>query len=309
MPPAWMIDPLLAPSTALWPLIEQTTRQALAKGALQPIATQTQIVEDGGIPFLVRVVDSLARKEKAQPARRDRPQPQQDNPFLPYEADLFVTDLSPTHVCLLNKFNVVDHHLLIITREYESQQAWLTLEDFVALARCLTEIKGLSFYNSGPVAGASQHHKHLQLIPLSSAAADPIPIATAIPAPSAAIAPPPLVPSLPFQHGLQPLTLAWTQAPCHDLGPELLRVYRQIMGTLGLDLAAAQPDQPYNLLITRDWMMGIRRSHPSYQGINVNSLGYAGWLLVKTPEDLEKLCQIGPLNLLTQVGVPRAQTV
>jgi len=98
MPPAWMIDPLLAPSTALWPLIEHTTRQALAKGALQPIATQTQIVEDGGIPFLVRVVDSLARKEKAQPARRDRPQQQQDNPFLPYEADLFVTDLSPTHV-------------------------------------------------------------------------------------------------------------------------------------------------------------------------------------------------------------------
>jgi len=307
MLPAWMIDDLLATSTALWPLIEQTTRQALASGALQPIATQTQIVHDGDIPFLVRVVDSLVRKEKAEQKQRDRPSPKSDNPFLPYEADLFVTDLSPTHVCLLNKFNVVDHHLLVITREYESQQEWLTYDDFAAFARCLTEIDGLGFYNSGPVAGASQHHKHLQLIPLASTEAGSIPITRAIQSSPAAMSTPQLLPTLPFQHGIQPLGLTWTQQPCPELGAGLLDAYRQIMDALGLNLTAAQPDSPYNLLITRDWMMGIRRSRPSYQGINVNSLGYAGWLLVKTPEDLAKLCQIGPLKLLTQVGLPRSQ--
>ena len=38
------------------------------------------------------------------------------NPFLPYDPDLVVADISDTHVALLNKFNVIDHHLLIVTR-------------------------------------------------------------------------------------------------------------------------------------------------------------------------------------------------
>jgi ATP adenylyltransferase len=31
---------------------------------------------------------------------------------------------------------------------------------------CLAEIDGLVFYNAGKLAGASQRHKHLQLVPL-----------------------------------------------------------------------------------------------------------------------------------------------
>jgi hypothetical protein len=37
---------------------------------------------------------------------------------------LFVSDISstqpPTHVCLLNKFNVIDNHLLIVTWRYHT---------------------------------------------------------------------------------------------------------------------------------------------------------------------------------------------
>jgi ATP adenylyltransferase/5',5'''-P-1,P-4-tetraphosphate phosphorylase II len=35
------------------------------------------------------------------------------NPFLPYEEELHVRALPPHHELLLNKFNVVDHHLLV----------------------------------------------------------------------------------------------------------------------------------------------------------------------------------------------------
>ena len=38
--------------------------------------------------------------------------------------------------------------------------------DFDALARGLAAIDGLAFYNGGTVAGASQPHKHLQLVPV-----------------------------------------------------------------------------------------------------------------------------------------------
>lgn len=289
---------------ALWPLVRQTTRQALASSALQSIATQTRILEDAGIPFVVRLVDSLVRKERYQQAQRDRPPTQPDNPFLPYDEALFVADLSPTHVCLLNKFNVVDHHLLVITRDYVSQQTWLTLEDFVALARCLKEIEGLAFFNSGPVAGASQHHKHLQLIPFQAGeSAMTLPIAQVIPDPTAATASPQVLSSLPFQHRIQSLPSSWSQ-DCDSLGTILLNTYRRLLGELGVNLAAPQPSYSYNLLVTRDWMMAIGRSQASYGEISVNSLGYAGWLLVKTPEQLEKLDQIGPLHLLIKVGLP-----
>ena len=88
------------------------------------------------------------------------------NPFLPYEPDLYVADVSPTHVCILNKYNVVDLHLLIITRAFEHQESRLRLPDFQALWRCLVEYDSLGFYNSGHLSGASQPHKHLQVVPL-----------------------------------------------------------------------------------------------------------------------------------------------
>lgn len=54
------------------------------------------------------------------------------NPFLPYEEDLWVSHLSDTHTLLLNKFNVVPHHLLVVTRQFESQQDPLNAADLDA---------------------------------------------------------------------------------------------------------------------------------------------------------------------------------
>lgn len=41
-------------------------------------------------------------------------------------------DLSSTHVLLLNKFNLVDRHVLVVTRTFEDQNEPLTLEDVSA---------------------------------------------------------------------------------------------------------------------------------------------------------------------------------
>jgi ATP adenylyltransferase len=81
-----------------------------------------------------------------------------------------VVNVSPTHVALLNKFNVLDHHLVIATCSFEPQEMPLTREDCATLLICLTEVDGLGFYSAGPAAEASQRHKHPQLI--SSSASD-----------------------------------------------------------------------------------------------------------------------------------------
>jgi sulfate adenylyltransferase (ADP) / ATP adenylyltransferase len=293
---------------SLWPRLKVTTQTALDRGALQPFATTYDWVEQDGVRFLVRVLANLQRKAEATEVQKAKQARGEDfNPFLPYEAELFVANLSPTHVAILNKFNVVGHHLLMITKAFELQDELLTQADFVALALCLAEVEGLSFYNGGKDAGASQRHKHLQLVPLPLVSEmSALPIDTAIaeaPHLSAVVH----TPTFPFCHGIywlddidfsQPLAIA----------PILHQRYLHLMTTLQLVASetATEPVGAYNLLVTRQWMLLIPRSQEAHAGIAVNSLGFAGALLVRTPLQLEHLRQIGPMNLLKAVSYPNA---
>lgn len=297
------MDDFALSSLSLWPQVLQTTQHALKSGALRPIETQACQLSDGSLEFTVRVVDNIARKESVQRDREKQPSDKRFNPFLPYEEALFVANLSDTHLCLLNKFNVVDHHLLIVTRQYESQNEWLTETDFEALAHGLWEIPGLGFYNGGKEAGASQHHKHLQLIPYSSHLTEP-PMSSFIERHHKTLEAHARIPALPFFHSIRLLTRPWHPDNSAETACKLFETYRQVMMDLEIDLETAQPNVSYNLLVTRDWMMGVRRSRGSYQDIGVNSLGYAGWLLVKNQADLIKLKHIGPMNLLRVAGHP-----
>jgi ATP adenylyltransferase len=55
--------------------------------------------------------------------------------------------------------------------------------------------------------------------------------------------------------------------------------------------------------MTRQWLMLIPRSQESYNGIEVNALGFVGALLVRNVSQLEQLQTIGPFPLLKKVGV------
>jgi len=284
----------LEPGT-LWSRIQAATQHALACGALQPIHTRELWLEADGYPFLIHLAPSLARKKKRATSER---QPRHD-PFLPYEKDLFVGDLSETHLCLLNKYNVFADHILIVTRQFEEQEAWLNEQDFAALAFCLQEIDGLAFYNSGKTAGASQPHKHLQLVPLPLApGGPPLPVE---PLWETAVYPQTIghIPHLPFQHAIARLRRADSS--------ELAQTYHTLMRHLGLmpaKLAGEICPAAYNLLATRKYMQVIPRTHEDYQGIPVNALGFAGSLLARGETDVQLLQKMGPLQLLAEVTVP-----
>ena len=277
--------------------IHQQTQHALHCGALQPILTDYEIIQQQNIPFLVRIITNIARKEQA----KKQPLAKFINPFLPYESDLFVANLSPTHLCLLNKFNAVDDHILIVTRQYEEQENWLNLQDFEAMGVYLQEIDGLGFYNGGKTAGSSQPHKHLQFIPLPLVPEIPEtplePFIDLLPAKITRIA------AFNFAHALIPFEFQ-PNAPS-----EALEKYYQLLHSLGLINLKPQTigqTAPYNLLITRKWMMVVPRSQESFQSIAVNSLGFAGALLVRDLEQLEVLKTLTPLHLLQSVSIPQA---
>jgi len=300
------VDNLQLEPGTLWQQVKQRTIAALACGALQPIATEYAVIEVGGMACIVRILANLAQKEAAryQSDQALAETRKSVNPFLPYDPDLFVTDLTPSHLCLLNKFKVVDHHILIVTRAFEEQTQWLNEADFLALWLCLREIPGLGFYNGGAAAGASQRHKHLQLIPLDRAAIPITPaIATAQFEDSIGI-----VPNFPFVHGLVRLDLEPGIA-LEQAVQRLLAAYEILLTVVGLHpgklLPGAEQTGAYNLLVTREWMLLVPRSRDSYEAISVNALGFAGMLLVKNQAQLERLKQLGILTVLQRVGIQR----
>jgi len=287
---------------ALWDSLTRATADALDTGALRSIPTDYEFVEDRGVRFLVRVVTNLARKRHAKVESGDSGGKQR-NPFLPYDPEMYVADATETHVCLLNKFNVVEHHLLIVTREFEHQQSPLNHADFEALWRCMAEYDSLGFYNGGTISGASQPHKHLQLVPLPMAPDGPrIPIE-------------PLleragrqdevgeVDDLPFPHVFARLDLGRSVSPS-DAAETTQSLYCSMMNRLGLhpDVPHADRiDRNYNLLVTRQWMLLVPRSRERFESISLNSLAFAGTLLVREESEMDALKKYGPMKALEHV--------
>lgn len=296
---------IISPNNFYQRVIEATSH-GIKTGALHSITTECELIEDSGVEFIVRILENLNRKDKAKKEQKRKQKNKSDgknfNPFLPYEKDLFVTNLSDTHVCILNKFNVVKNHLLLITREFESQENWLNLNDFTAMAQVLEEIDGLGFYNGGKLAGASQPHKHLQVTPLPLA-----PNTNKIPFENLILASKTskniiISPHFPFVQAIAFFDLT-TENSTIEMGEMMLNYYHQLLEKVGIKISGTRQSAAYNLLVTRRWMFIVPREKEFFKNININSLGFAGALLVKNEKQLQTLLEIKPMNLLEKVAI------
>jgi len=293
----------------LWSRVVNVSDRALKSGALQPILTKATFASDEGIDFMVRVVSNLARKRKDKEKHQAKKSPADKgaNPFLPYETQMFVADISDTHLCLLNKFNVIEHHLLIVTRVFEDQRSLLNVQDFLAIWKCMAEFDALAFYNGGEEAGASQPHKHLQMIPLPMADRGPrVPIESLL---HTAVFNGELgkLSGLPFRHSFMSRQPVLVQHP-EQAARITHRHYRNMLQAVGLN-GLHEPDTalqsaPYNLLFTREWMLLVPRSQEFFESISINALGYAGALLVQNERQLKALKQTGPMTILKHTALP-----
>ncbi|MCC5637149.1 phosphorylase [Nostoc sp. CHAB 5844] len=295
---------ILLKSGTLWTSVKASTEYALKCGALLSIPTNFEFFEQDGVNFLVRILSNLDRKYTAKKQQdKQIAVGKEFNPFLPYEKDLFVADISDTHVCILNKFNVVDYHLLIITRAFEEQESLLTPEDFAALLACLADFDGLAFYNSGKTAGASQRHKHLQIVPLplvASGVQTPIEPLLASAEFEDGVG---RIPKLPFVNAFATLHPNWVQSPLTSAAT-MLKVYQNLLSAVRIEAVNNnRQSSAYNLLVTREWMLIVPRSQEHFQSISVNSLGFAGALLVRNAQEMQLLKNTGPMTILKEVAL------
>ena len=265
------------------------SQDALENGALRPLSTDIETWAgsgEGGFEI---------RHLVGAPPRHLRAAGPKPNPFRPWDQRLELTRVGREHVLILNKYPVQLGHMLLISQSWQPQMGWLSLVDWTAVCQVNQDTGGLWFFNSGPHAGASQPHRHLQLLPrkqgdrlcprdawfqqhlLDATSSRPMD-------------------SLERSISIKPLPLTWS-------GSVLLEVYLDLCqhSGLGSPQRNEKPLAPYNLLISAGWMALIKRSCDEVHGYSVNALGFAGYLLSTERSNRTWLEAHGPEALLKKV--------
>ncbi|TNE76406.1 MAG: phosphorylase [Gammaproteobacteria bacterium] len=289
----------------LWQAVIHTTASALSSGALHSIPTRSLVQRERlgnlDLDFQIRVVENLVRKSEEMKRRAAQAPAAKDfNPFLPYDPNLYVGELTDHYRCLLNKFNVMEHHILMVTNRFVTQLEPLNQDDFLAAQLCLEAHEGLVFYNGGAAAGASITHKHLQMVPMPLTQASPFPFHQLLTAGD--LAPGEIVSSaLPFPHRVT--ATAWSD-DTENCALRNWQHYREMTRQLSLLPDDEGLSLPHNLLLTRDRLWVVPRRCERHEGLAVNALGFAGTLLVKNDQQLQALQEMGCLSVLKAVAQP-----
>ena len=321
-------------STSLsWDQIVHVYETAQSKKASSWTQTSPRVIDDSSIPFLLKVATVL--RDKPTAPTPDAPSTTATttkkpwkNPFLPPDPDLFVCHLLPphhTHSLVLNKFNIVPHHALVITRDFVPQEDPLTEADLEATWQVMSVMPGgaLAYFNRGSVSGASQPHKHLQVVPLplndlnEYKDRDP-PFAALIRGATASHPPGPpgvlQLPDVPFACYVARLDVkAGVQesgrTPSNGAGKMLKETYDALVERsqqLHATTSTCTTTFSFNLIMTQDFMMVVPRSAEGLGPVKANAMAYAGSFFVRGEDELEYIEAQGPLHVLTALGYPVA---
>ena len=211
------------------------------------------------------------------------------NPFSPWEKILEIEKIGETHQLILNKYPVQKGHILLITNTWKPQNGWLDINDWIAIQNVNKDTSGLWFFNSSPIAGASQPHRHFQLLRRSKDES-----------------------SCPREKWFLNLKVNKNENSklmqstivskfnFLESSSNIYNLYLKLSNKLGLGDPNndEKPRKPHNILITNNWIAIIKRNKDNLHGFSINALGFAGYLLVTDKSNIDYLVKFGPEKLL-----------
>ncbi|KAG0237567.1 bifunctional AP-4-A phosphorylase/ADP sulfurylase [Actinomortierella wolfii] len=279
--------------------------------------------------ILERVEEDQADTGLSRPSTPMARSVEKVNPFLPHAPALWVADAGDKHKILLNKFCIVPKHFLIVTKEFRPQTQPLSPQDLLTAWRSLKALpnhpESVVFFNCGTKAGASQPHKHLQVIPLTQH--QPAPISTLVRRVLKAHRGPDTIHpgqlfSVSFDciHHLILFPSLPPDASDDEEEEMLVTTYISLMDAMMASLredyatqhhlteeerilsAGARSSLSYNWIMTREFMLIAPRRQEGYGPVNVNSLGFAGMVLTKSKIELEVVKSLGVIGTVSKTG-------
>ncbi|KAG2342474.1 hypothetical protein BDR05DRAFT_1060214 [Suillus weaverae] len=292
--------------------------------------------EEIGIEWEIRLCTALQKKPVVSPPSGEAGiAPSQANqldetaknsdPFAPpYVPNLHVGDLrdessGAEYGVLLNKYSVVPHHFLLVTKEFMPQTSPLLPHDLVQtylllLAARKARKNYFAFYNCGSNSGASQNHKHIQFIEVED---EGPPIERLAKAANLEVSGKPFsLSSVPYANHVYRLPTLSNGASPEQLEQVLFLPFLSLLD-LVISTVRHATDYPsgtpsYNVILTLEHMHLIPRRWETYTlgesgaTLSVNSLGFAGMLMVKSESERQALEQEKIGTVLRGVGVESA---
>lgn len=306
----------------LWQAIVQAYERATREGVASAVETKEDIVDiGGGARVILRHAPALAKKPKGNNEEEGKLAPSRQDPFQDPDPRLLVGAVGPKHMLVLNKFNVVDHHVLIVTRGFEHQEDPLSKDDIEATLAVIDSMPhgGLAFYNCGSESGASQPHKHMQAVPLplsQDTTNQHLPLEPLLSSGEEGVGE---ARNCPYVSFVAAVGQGESADSIHSKYERMLALSEQRVGRL----------TSYNFILTRHVALLVPRSKETSGSISANGMGeltgrlgffcvsiahgngdgddallagYAGSLLVKTENEKEEAKRKGPLNILAELS-------
>ncbi|KIJ49601.1 hypothetical protein M422DRAFT_74641 [Sphaerobolus stellatus SS14] len=276
--------------------------------------------QDEYAKFEIRLCPALQQKPHSPTLEKKK-----DDPFAaPYIPKLFVAEAKAADedfVVILNKYSVVPKHFLLITKAFKSQSSPLSPPELLQtylllLAAQKAGERYIAFFNCGRSSGASQPHKHIQFLPVDE---DGPPIEKLARSQVVEKAAEPFsIGKLPYANFLYRLPESLRSSSEEGILNALSEAFLQLLDLCISSMRRSPDIQPgppsYNFILTLDHMHLIPRSKEEHilaktgEPLNVNSLGFAGMLLVKDEAELEALKEEGVTKILRNVGLPRDES-
>ncbi|EGG15763.1 pleckstrin domain-containing protein [Cavenderia fasciculata] len=347
-------------SMSLWEMIQKVSERATRIGAIEKIESHPVFIKESNVNFMLSVAGALAKRPfnfdkssstscstspSPSPCINNNQNNQNNNdnnnnnntilqkkkqfidPFLPCDKDLLVCDLFGTHNLVLNKFNVSNHHCIIATTDYQDQIEPLNRNDFKAIWECVDKCDMLCFFNCGAQSGASQPHKHVQLLrtpyfeneqnlkcPIESV------IKKHLKGPDVIVN----VDSLGFHSAavqLDKSKLSDDSSSLDQRAQYFESNYIDLLNHLKLVVHDNNNNNnnkddnddtiqkkyntggnSYNFIMTNEWMFVVPRKCYQSNGISINSVGFTGSILVRSEREMETIKQHGIVNILNEVS-------
>ncbi|WP_413682438.1 ATP adenylyltransferase [Prochlorococcus sp. MIT 1011] len=275
-------------SEIIWSEALEISRKAVDCGAVIPLVTKKYQSNDAYCDYELRFLNSPIPKYLIEygPKR---------NPFIPWDTRLQILPINDKHTLILNKYPVQIGHMLLITNCWKPQNGWLDEDDFEAIINVDNDTTGLWFFNSSKEAGASQPHRHFQLLPRHYNES--------------------ICPRYEWFCALLNNTQDINSeiSHCISIRPrnkteelnsnDLFNSYKSMAKEMNIgeiDLNN-KPLKPYNLLITSKWIALITRKTDRSNGFSINALGFAGYFLGTKRSDVDTLIRFGPERILMDV--------
>ena len=275
-------------SQIIWAKALQISRKAVYSGAVIPLETQRYKTNKLYCDYELRFLLSRIPRYLIEygPKR---------NPFIPWDTRLEIKSINCKHTLILNKYPVQIGHMLLITNKWKPQNGWLDKYDFDAIKNVDNDTTGLWFFNSSKEAGASQPHRHFQLLPRHN---------------NESICPRYdwFCSLLNSNNSKKSLISPSVSIKRRDNNSDsnlndLYSLYKSLihemkLGDIDLD---SKPLKPYNLIITSEWIALITRKTDRAYGFSINALGFAGYFLGTKRSDVDQLIKFGPEQILKDV--------